>query len=267
MFYIIGYYVISISILVFWIIISFNNFRIVKDGLGAMLDRAFLIPSIVLYSPFFIYTLILTHLHFLNIINNREKQKLTQQSLESQLNYQQLKNQLSPHFLFNNINVLTSLIEENQKKAVDFSEKLSNIYRYFLEQEKQEVVSLNNELSFAKDYLELLQGRFERGLFFEIEVSKEAKEKLIVSTSLQQVLENVVKHNEISDEYQVRISICIKDNYLQICNNKNKKLSETAGHQKGIENIQKRYAYFSDQKIVITSEEKTYCIQLPLLNK
>ncbi len=266
-YYILSYYVICISVIIFWIVVSDNNFRIVKESIGAAFDRAFLIPSIIVYSPYFLCAIILTHLYFLSLVNKQEKQFLQQQSLESQLNYQQLKNQLSPHFLFNNINVLTSLIEENPKKAIDFSERLSNIYRYFLEQEKQDVVSLKDEISFAKDYLELLQGRFEKGLFFEIEVSKEAEEKLIVSTTLQQVLENVVKHNEISDEHSVKISISIKGDYLQICNTINKKLTEVRSHQKGIENIQKRYAYFSDQKVMIISDEKTYCIQLPLLNQ
>lgn len=264
-YYIVSYYVISISLLVFWIIISYNNFRIVKDGLGAMIDRAFLLPSIGLYTPFFLFVLILSHLYFLSLVNKLEKNILTQQSIESQLNYQQLKNQLSPHFLFNNINVLTSLIEENPKKAVRFSENLSHIYRYFLEQEKQDVVLVKDEVSFTKSYLELLKDRFEIGLNFSILVDEKVNEKYIVSTILQQVLENVVKHNEINETKIVDVKITSKENYLIIKNNKNPKIKTVENSNKGIENIKKRIAFFTDEKVVIEDSATDFIIKLPIL--
>ncbi|MDD7914277.1 sensor histidine kinase [Polaribacter ponticola] len=265
-YYIVSYYVVSISALVFWIIISFNNFRIVKDGLGAMLDRAFLLPSIGLYSPFFLYVLILTHFYFLSLINKQEKSVLKQQSLESQLNYQQLKNQISPHFLFNNINVLTSLIEENPKKAVRFSENLSHIYRYFLEQEKQDVVLVKEEIKFAKSYLELLKDRFEVGLIFSINIDKKLNEKYIVATILQQVLENVVKHNTVNEIDIVELKIISKENYLIIENNKNPKIETEQNSKKGIENIKKRVAFFTDEKVIIKNTKESFIIELPILN-
>lgn len=263
--YIIFYYMISISIIVFWIIISYNNFAIVKDGLGAALAKFFLVPSILLYGPFFFYVLIVTHFYFLSLINKQEKSFLTQQSLESQLNYQQLKNQISPHFLFNNINVLTSLIEENPKKAVSFSENLSHIYRYFLEQEKQDVVLVKEEIKFAKSYLELLKDRFEVGLNFTINIDEKAKEKYIVSTILQQVLENVVKHNTINEHNIVHIKISSKENYLIVENNKNPKIITVENSKKGIENIQKRIAFFTDDKVIIENTTEVYKIKLPIL--
>lgn len=263
--YIIFYYIISISIIVFWIIISYNNFVIVKDGLGAALAKFFLFPSILLYTPFFFYVLIVTHFYFLSLISKQEKQILHQQSLESQLNYQQLKNQISPHFLFNNINVLTSLIEENPKKAVLFSENLSHIYRYFLEQEKQDVVLVKNEIEFAKSYLELLKDRFESGLNFTISVDEKSKEKYIVSTILQQVLENVVKHNEISSNKIINVKISSEENYLVIENNKNLKQNTTSESKKGIENMKQRIAFFTDKKVIIEDVATHYIIKLPTL--
>ncbi|WP_405566461.1 sensor histidine kinase [Polaribacter sp. Asnod6-C07] len=256
---------VSISILVFWIIISVNNFRIVKSGFNITFDGVFLISSILLYAPFFIYVLIVTHLYFIQLLNKQEKTFLTQQSLESQLNYQQLKNQISPHFLFNNINVLTSLIEENPKKAVLFSENLSHIYRYFLEQEKQDVVLVKNEIEFAKSYLELLKDRFESGLNFIISVDEKSKEKYIVSTILQQVLENVVKHNEISSNTIVSVKISSEENYLVIKNNKNLKQNTTSESKKGIENIKQRIAFFTDKKVIIEDTATHYIIKLPTL--
>ena len=263
--YVVLYYIISIFLLVFWIIISVNNFRIVKSGLSAVLDRAFLIPSILLYAPFFTYVLICTHLYFIQLINKQEKKFLTQQSLESQLNYQQLKNQISPHFLFNNINVLTSLIEENPKKAVLFSENLSNIYRYFLEQEKQDVVLVKDEIEFAKSYLELLKDRFEIGFNYTISVDEKVNENYVVATILQQVLENVVKHNIINENNIVDVKITSKENYLIVENNKNFKSLTSQNSKKGIENIKQRIAYFTDKKVFVENSKTYFVIQLPIL--
>lgn len=176
-FKIVSFYIISILVFVsYWIsshLISSPFTRTINESL-----YRFIIPSLILFSPYFLFIVLTTHLYFLKLINKQEKSILIQQSLESQLNYQQLKNQISPHFLFNNINVLTSLIEENPKKAVLFSENLSNIYRYFLEQEKQDVVLVKDEIKFAKSYLELLKDRFEIGLNFTINIDNKAKEKI-----------------------------------------------------------------------------------------
>ncbi|WP_439127392.1 sensor histidine kinase [Polaribacter sp.] len=224
-----------------------------------------LVHTITLFSPYFLIIIALVHLYYLKLVSKAEKQHLTQQSLESQLNYQQLKNQISPHFLFNNINVLTSLIEENPKKAVSFSENLSNIYRCFLEQEKQDVVLLKDEIAFAKSYLALLKDRFEVGLNFTINIDEKAKEKYIVATILQQVLENVVKHNTINEDNLVTIEISSKENYLIVENNKNVKLKTANTSKKGIENIKKRIAFFTDEKVIIKNKPEVYIIYLPIL--
>ncbi|MBG7612262.1 histidine kinase [Polaribacter sp. BAL334] len=263
---IVSFYVVSILIFVaFWILshLVFSPFIRSANNTLFML----IVPSIVLFSPYFLFIVSITHLNFLRIINNEEKRQLTQQSFESQLNYQQLKNQLSPHFLFNNINVLTSLIEENPKKAVQFSENLSNIYRYFLEQEKQDVVLVKDEINFAKSYLELLKDRFEIGFNYSISVDEDAKEKYIVSTILQQVLENVVKHNTINESNYIDVKIISKNNFLIVENNKNSKLKTIQNSKKGIENIKKRIAFFTDEQVIIENTEIKYLIKLPILEK
>ena len=212
------------------------------------------------------YTIVLgVHFIFYKEIMDEAKAMLKQQSLESQLNYQQLKNQLSPHFLFNNLNVLTSLLEENPSKAVKYSEDLSHIYRYFLEQEKQDVVLVKDEVKFAESYLELLKNRFEVGLNFSIFIEEEVKDKYVVSTILQQVLENVVKHNEINEAHGVFIKITSKESYLIIENNKNPKLNMVSNSKKGIKNIQKRVAFFTDKKVIIQDTDKSFIIELPIL--
>ena len=106
------------------------------------------------------------------LFRSQEKLNLKQIGLEASLKYQQLKSQISPHFLFNNISVLTGLIEENQEKAVKFSEDLSKVYRYFLDQEKQNLVTLKDEMSFANKYIDLLKVRFESALIFNNNVNE-----------------------------------------------------------------------------------------------
>ncbi|TMM31436.1 hypothetical protein FDT66_05580 [Polaribacter aestuariivivens] len=255
-----------IFIILFCVAIS-NIPLIIQSGNFNFNERFFrnLILSIVLFGVYYLFIITVVHLYYLKLISKQEKSILTQQSLESQLNYQQLKNQLSPHFLFNNINVLTSLIEENPKKAVEFSENLSHIYRYFLEQEKQDVVLVKDEIAFAKSYLELLKDRFEVGLNFSISIDEHINEKYIVSTILQQVLENVVKHNTINETEKVEVRILSKENYLIVENNKNPKLKAANNSQKGIDNIKKRIAFFTDEKVVIENTDKKYIIKLPIL--
>lgn len=262
------YKILSYYILTTLVCVMFSNIPFIINSSHFSFDQRFfrnLVLSVVLFGVFYLFIIALVHLYYLKLVSKAEKQHLTQQSLESQLNYQQLKNQISPHFLFNNINVLTSLIEENPKKAVSFSENLSNIYRCFLEQEKQDVVLLKDEIAFAKSYLALLKDRFEVGLNFTINIDEKAKEKYIVATILQQVLENVVKHNTINEDNLVTIEISSKENYLIVENNKNVKLKTANTSKKGIENIKKRIAFFTDEKVIIKNKPEVYIIYLPIL--
>lgn len=258
MWFIIAFYFLVLLVFVFFCFYKYNGFD------GAMNVENFL-TFLLARVPFVFMIMLSVQISFMIEISKRQQEQLTQQSLESQLNYQQLKNQISPHFLFNNINVLTSLIEENPKKAVLFSENLSNIYRYFLDQEKQDVVLVKDEIEFAKSYLELLKDRFEVGLNFSIDIDQKAKEKYIVSTILQQVLENVVKHNTINEDNLINIKISSKENYLIVENNKIPKLITEESSKKGIENIKKRITFFTDEKVIIESTTEVYKIQLPIL--
>ena len=221
--------------------------------------------SIVLFGPYYLFIISVVHIYFLKLVSKAQKEELTKQTIESQLSYQQLKNQLSPHFLFNNINVLTSLIEENPLKAIRFSENLSDIYRFFLEQEKQDVVLVKDEIKFAKSYLKLLKDRFEVGFNFYINIEESINNKYVVSTVLQQVLENVIKHNTINEMNIVNVKITSNENYLIIKNNKKPKLKTVSDSKRGIKNIIKRIEFFTNKKVVIEDAESHFIIKLPIL--
>lgn len=226
-------------------------------------EKGFLF-SLALSMPFPLILTVAIHTYFIYLINKQEKIQLKQIGVEASLKYQQLKSQISPHFLFNNISVLTGLIEENQEKAVRFSEDLSKIYRYFLNQEKQDLVTLKDELSFAKKYINLLKVRFENSLQFENKI-KETKTYYILPMALQQVFENVVKHNELSEENPVIIKISIDEGFLVISNNLNPKILNDATNPSGLENIKNRYTFFTDEKVVIIKDTNLFTIKLPIL--
>ena len=178
--------------------------------------------------------------------------------------YESLRRQLSPHFLFNNINVLTALIEENPKKAVRFSEALGNIYRHFLRQEDEDVVSLKSALSFSKDYLELLKYRHEDAFQYVLPEAVDANQ-YIIPLALQQVIENAIKHNEVSKEKPLQITIGVHENYIVISNTKQLKTNAEKNKGTGIENIHKRYAFLTEKTVVIEDEVNSFVVKLPLL--
>lgn len=225
-----------------------------------------IVQSITVISPYYLFITLGIHVYYLYNRNKSEKEFLAQQGLSANLKYQQLKSQLSPHFLFNNLSVLTALIEENQEKAGQFSQNLSDVYRYFLNQEHQDLVTLEDELTFAKHYLNLLKIRFENALHisFNLENTRDIN-YYVLPLSLQQVFENIIKHNEISVAIPMKVSLSIEDDYLIISNKINLKKTQNSLPKTGIENMRKRYSYFTNQLIVVTSESVSYTIKLPLI--
>ncbi|WP_303277071.1 sensor histidine kinase [Flavivirga aquimarina] len=223
-----------------------------------------LVRGVVIFGSYFLLLTLSIHIYFIYEINRNQKQNLKQIGITASLKYQQLKAQLSPHFLFNNISVLTGLIEENQEKAIQFSEKLSHVYRYFLNQENTDLVLLKEELVFAKEYLKLLQVRFENAIIFTDETDGFSN-YYILPMALQQVFENIIKHNEISIESPMDIEMTFEKNYLVIKNSKYPKDSTGKGENTGLENIINRYAFFTDEKVIIINNKHYYTIKLPLL--
>jgi len=171
--------------------------------------------------------------------------------------YESLKNQLDPHFLFNSLNVLTSLIEENPKKAEKFTTGLSKVYRYVLEQKDKNLIPLEEELKFAKSYMELLKMRFEEGVEYSLPQQISNSDYKIVPLSLQLLLENAVKHNRITSGNPLQIKIYEQDGYLIISNNYRPKVSIEKSTKVGLANIKQRYALITKKQVVKFSSEIT----------
>ena len=181
--------------------------------------------------------------------------------------FESLKNQIDPHFLFNSLNVLSSLIEENPENAQQFTTSLSKIYRYVLEQKDKELVTVSEELAFAKTYMKLLKMRFENSITFELPNDFDNADAKVVPLSLQLLLENTIKHNVVSENKPLHIKIYIKDNFLVVENNLQKK--EVLQDRKGVglQNIVSRYAILSERKVLIDETKETFAVYLPILTK
>jgi hypothetical protein len=181
--------------------------------------------------------------------------------------FESLKNQIDPHFLFNSLNVLSSLIEENPENAQRFTTSLSKIYRYVLEQKDKELVTVQEELAFAKTYMNLLKMRFENSITFEIPTDFEYADAKVVPLSLQLLLENTIKHNVVSENKPLHIKIYFKDNYLVVENKLQKK--EVLQDRKGVglQNIVSRYAILSERKVLIDENKDSFAVYLPILTK
>lgn len=181
--------------------------------------------------------------------------------------YESLKSQIDPHFLFNSLNVLTSLIGENPKLAEKFTTKLSKVYRYVLEQKNKDLIELDEELHFAKTYMELLKMRFENAVTFEIPEKSSDSEYKILPLSLQLLLENTIKHNVVSEENPLKVSITEENGYLVVSNNFSPKTIMENGTKVGLKNIIDRYHLITLKKVLIEKTGENFIVKLPLLTQ
>ncbi|WNM20330.1 2TM domain-containing protein [Flavobacterium capsici] len=208
--------------------------------------------------------------HLIYFYKKSQENKLKEQKViagTASAKFESLKNQIDPHFLFNSLNVLSSLIEENPENAQKFTTSLSKIYRYVLEQKDKELVSVEEELSFAKTYMNLLKMRFENSISYEVPTDFINPDAKVVPLSLQLLLENTIKHNIVSENKPLRIKIYIEDNYLIVENNLQKKevLQERKGV--GLQNIVNRYGLLSERKVLVEETADFFRIKIPILTK
>ncbi len=192
-----------------------------------------------------------------------EAEQLRTEKISTQ--YQSLKNQLNPHFLFNSLNVLSNLVYEDADKSAEFIQKLSKIYRYVLEVQQEELVPLEKELGFAKNYLELQKLRFEDSLAYSIKVTDE-ESRQIPPLSLQLLLENAIKHNEASRNNPLFIEIFIDENDLIVSNTyQPKRVQHEESTGIGLKNIDMRYEFLSSRKPLIVNSDDEFVVRLPMI--
>lgn len=199
-----------------------------------------------------------------------QKRKVTEQKIiagTASAQFDALKNQLDPHFLFNSLNVLTSLIDENPDAAQNFTTSLSKVYRYVLEQKNKELVTVAEELQFARTYVRLLKMRFEDSIVFDIPDKLSNPEAKVVPLSLQLLLENAVKHNVVNSTKPLTISIYEHDNNLVVKNNLQPKETMKKGSGVGLVNIRQRYHLLTERQVSINKTTSHFSVEIPMLTK
>lgn len=194
-----------------------------------------------------------------------ETEILKRESIESQ--YSALINQVNPHFLFNSLNVLSFLISSDAMKAQEFISRFSWIYRYVLDVKGKSLVTLKQESEFLDAYIFLQKLRYESKLEFEIQTVSDPEAVFIPPLSLQLLVENAIKHNEISFEFPMKIEIIATEDYLEVRNRfQPRKVSEpSTGY--GLNHLEARYRHFTDRKVFFGMRGEYFVARIPLLSE
>ena len=191
---------------------------------------------------------------------NEEKLKREKLSAE----YEALRNQVNPHFLFNNLTALSSLVYKDQQKAVTFIQEFSNVFRYVLESREKEVVDLATEKKLIESVSYLYRIRYENSVQINISLT-DATDKYILPMALQMLLENAIKHNAISAGSPLKVDILEENNYVVVKNNLQPKKTTIVSSRIGLENIKSRYKYLSNKEVIVKASDETFEVRIPVL--
>ncbi len=213
----------------------------------------------------FVINTYITYLYLGDLSNMREN-LLVAQRAQAETQLKLLQQKVDPHFLFNNLNVLSALIERNPEAASEFVTRFTRLYRYILQHVDAEIVPLDEELAFARDYIFLLEQRFGQAYRFDLPPAREQTNgHLIIPAALQGLIENAVKHNEGSAREPLSISIAIHGDYLTVSNQLRPKSQASDSAGTGLENLQARYRLMTDRLVEISCGERNFTVKLPLL--
>lgn len=180
--------------------------------------------------------------------------------------FESLRNQVNPHFLFNSLNALTSLVYDDQTKAVKFIQKLSDVYRYVLDHQNDEIVSLEKELKFLESFIYLNKIRFGENLHAELPDIGEVDDTMSIPPVVLQILvENSLKHNEASSDRPLKISIRLENDRVVVENIKNPLTFMPESKGMGLENIKMRYEILSDEQVEISDTKESFKVSVPIL--
>lgn len=193
-----------------------------------------------------------------------ESEALKSRQLRTELDM--LKNQVSPHFLFNSLNTLVALIHEDPGQAARFTKNLSHVYRYILQHKEKEVVDLGTELDFTQAYINLMKVRFADSLRINVDVATEHRHLLIAPLTLQLLLENALKHNVASTAKPLQVDIHVENGRtLVVRNSLHRKQGTVEGTGTGLNNVRQRYAYLSEREVDVIETREHFLVALPLI--
>lgn len=231
-------------------------------------DMDIFLPSLYLYISlvFFISMAFMAFVNIVPLIDEWKQSIIYAERLEKETanaKMEALTTQLSPHFFFNNLSILNGLITGKPVQAKKFVSKLSEVFRYILSHKNDEIVPLKKEIDFISDYNFLLERRFEKK--FSVEIKIKNFDYWIPPVTIQQLIENAIKHNEISDKKPLLVNISENKGYLTVKNNKQLRSAKIRSTNIGLKNIKQRFALLTESEVVINECEEYYVVSLPLI--
>lgn len=241
------------------------NLLLLKPGFIKFSDEAFT----AIYYLFFLVVLP-AFLEFAVFLLNRWRIGLAEverfRKENAEFRFEALRAQINPHFLFNSLNTLSSLIYEDREKAARFIRHLSDVYRYVLENRNRETITLGEELTFIKAFVYLYQLRFDNKLIISVKIEDALMHRLIAPMTLQLLIENAVKHNIVSAKRPLNIDIFAENNlYLNVRNNLQKKQVDEASTAMGLKNIVSRYGFLTPHPVEINESASEFIVKVPLI--
>jgi two-component system, LytTR family, sensor kinase len=260
--------VLVICIILGGIISGFINLigpEVVWRGFSTQDDDVLIKGAILVITTSFIYNVVYLILYSYNQFAVTQVEQAQNERKQLELQFEALKSQLSPHYLFNSLNTISSLIYNDPKTAEQFIRRLALTYQYILSTQHKKYVTLTEELEFVQSYYYLLRIRFQQSLTLEVNVPNSVMHSPVPPLTLQLLVENAVKHNSFTPEKPLFIYISAVDNTtIKVANGKPESAQTSTSFKMGIENIRKRYAFFTDKPIDIRDEEK-FTVSLPVI--
>jgi hypothetical protein len=221
--------------------------------------------AVLLIISLFIYEIVYGWFYSFRYYAHTQVERLRLERWQLELQFESLKNQISPHFLFNCLNTISSLLYKDVALTEEFIRRMADTFRYVLKNHKQKFVSLKDEIDFVKSFHYLLRVRFEDNFKLEINVAKELLNTPVPPLTLQLLVENAVKHNKVSKDQPLTVTISsLENNRLIVSNTKTEANPGKSGFSIGLDNIKRRYAFFTKEQVVVKNEEQ-FSVQLPII--
>jgi hypothetical protein len=221
--------------------------------------------AVLLIISLFIYEIVYGWFYSFRYYAHTQVERLRLERWQLELQFESLKNQISPHFLFNCLNTISSLMYKDVSLAEEFIRRMADTFNYVLKNHKQKFVMLKEEIDFVKSFHYLLRVRFEDNFKLEINVAKELLSSPMPPLTLQLLVENAVKHNKVSKDNPLTVTISSPEkNRLAVTNTKTETAPGKSGFSIGLDNIRKRYAFFTKEQVVVKNEQE-FSVLLPIL--
>lgn len=242
----------------------YDKLLIQTPAFGTVYESVFIKTAIILFISVLIFEVIYFALYSYYSYATVQIETVKQERKQIELQLKALKSQLSPHFLFNSLNTISSLVFKDENKAENFIRRLANMYDYTLKSYNQKLITLREELEFVESYKYLVQTRFENKFTCSISIADDLLETKIPPLTLQMLVENAVKHNQLSQEKPLQVSIRSTEKEIIIHNNLTEKPKKVTSFNIGLKNINARYVLLSNQAISITNGEK-FTVKIPVI--